>query len=91
MIKAVLINGVIVPRDPLPEDWQEGTEVVVEKLKSADPIATPNAADIWMDEVEAIARQGNQEDDERLAMAIQAIRSRKTTYYSSSATPRFRP
>jgi hypothetical protein len=29
MIKAVITNGVIVPRDPLPEDWREGTEVAV--------------------------------------------------------------
>lgn len=32
MIKAVVTKGVIVPRDPLPEDWQEGTEVAVEKF-----------------------------------------------------------
>jgi hypothetical protein len=30
MIKAIIINGVIVPRDPLPDDWHEGTEVAVE-------------------------------------------------------------
>src|SRR5437870_1814012 len=27
MVKAVGKNGVIVPRSPLPEDWQEGTKV----------------------------------------------------------------
>jgi hypothetical protein len=34
MIKALVTKGVIVPRDPLPEDWQEGTEVAVEDGRS---------------------------------------------------------
>jgi hypothetical protein len=41
MIRAVVTNGVIVPRAPLPEDWQEGTEVTVEKFTdSAEALAT---------------------------------------------------
>jgi hypothetical protein len=31
MIKAVIHDGLIVPRDPLPQDWPEGTEVAVDK------------------------------------------------------------
>ncbi len=33
--------------------------------------------DVWMDEVEAIALQGDQEDDKRLDAAIQEIRRRE--------------
>jgi hypothetical protein len=33
--------------------------------------------DAWMDEVEAIAAQGNPEDDQRLNAAIQAIRQQQ--------------
>ena len=77
MIKAVVTKGVIVPRDPLPDDWQEGTEVAVEKFSSdtaADKDIPPT--DVWMDEVEAIALQGDREDDKRLDAAIQEIRRR---------------
>jgi hypothetical protein len=78
MIKAVVTKGVIVPRDPLPEDWEEGTEVAVEKFSSdtaVDKDICPT--DVWMDEVEAIARQGDREDDKRLNAAIQEIRRRE--------------
>jgi len=78
MIKAVVTKGVIVPRDPLPEDWQEGTEVAVAKLPG-DAVTEENThpTDVWMDEVEAIALQGNREDDHRLDAALQEIRRRE--------------
>ena len=78
MIKAVVTNGVFVPRDPLPEDWQEGTEVAVEKVFSDTGVDKDiHPADAWMDEVEVIARQGDQEDDKRLNAAIQDVRRRE--------------
>jgi len=53
MIKAVVSKGVIVPRDPLPEDWQEGTEVAVEKFSSDTAVDKDiHPTDLWMDEVE---------------------------------------
>jgi len=64
-----------VPREPLPEEWQEGTEVAVERFPgdaAADKDVPSN--DAWMDEVEAIALQGDQEDDRRLEAAIQERR-----------------
>jgi hypothetical protein len=78
VIKAVVTKGVIVPRDPLPEDWQEGTEVAIEKFDNdaaCDNFVHPT--DAWMDEVEAVALLGNREDDERLDAAIQEIRRRE--------------
>jgi hypothetical protein len=78
MIKAVVTKGVIVPRDPLPEDWQEGTEVAVERFACAVAVNKHiHATNDWMDEVEAIALQGDQEDDKRLDAAIQEIRRRE--------------
>jgi hypothetical protein len=78
MIKAVVTQGVIVPRDPLPEDWQEGTEVAVEKSSGAGAVDKDiHPTDVWMDEVEAIARQGDPEDDQRLSAVIQEIRRRE--------------
>ena len=72
MIKAVVTKGVIVLRDPLPEDWQEGTEVAIEKFANdAACDKDMHPTDAWMDEVEAIALLGNREDDKRLDAVIQ--------------------
>jgi hypothetical protein len=78
MIKTVVTKGVIVPRDPLPDDWHEGREVAVAKLPGDAAIeANPHPTDAWMDEVEAIARKDNREDDQRLDAALQEIRRRE--------------
>jgi len=77
MIKAVVTNGVIVPRDPLPENWREGTEVTVEEFAGPTPAGDTHPTDAWMDEVEAIAQQGDREDDQRLDAALREIRHRE--------------
>jgi hypothetical protein len=78
MIRATVNHGVIVPRDPLPEDWQEGTEVAVEKSSQPGPVENGvHPTDAWMDEIEAIAAHGNPEDDLRLEAAVQTIRERE--------------
>jgi hypothetical protein len=74
MIKAVVKNGLVVPCDPLPADWQEGAEVEVERVVSSG--AGENGidpTDAWMDEVEAVAAQGDPADDLRLEVAIQDV------------------
>ena len=65
-------------RDRLPDDWLEGTEVEVEKAPNQDGV--PNGVhptDAWMDELEAIASQGDPADDARLISAIEEIRRRE--------------
>ena len=49
MIKGIISNGVVIPRDPLPDDWKEGTEVAVERFP-ADAVAVRDSActDAWM-------------------------------------------
>jgi hypothetical protein len=68
---------VIVSKDPLPDGWQDGTEVTVE---IAPEIASlPGGKDLtdeWMDRVEALARGGDPRDDLRLEAAIAEIRRR---------------
>lgn len=75
MVRAFVQNGVIVPRDPLPEDWTEGTEVEVEKRYC--PRNSSDDLDHRFAETEAIAAQGDPEDDQRLDAAIQVIRNRE--------------
>jgi hypothetical protein len=77
MIKAVVAKGVIVPRDPLPADWHEGTEVAVEKSSAPAFDKDILATDAWMNAVEAVAQQGDPEDDERLSAALETIRCRE--------------
>jgi hypothetical protein len=78
MIKAVVTNEVIVPQERLPEDWLEGTGVAVEKFSSAAADKNLHPTDAWMDDVEALARTGNPEDDRQLDAAIQDARRRET-------------
>ena len=72
MVKAVVRNGLIVPRHPLPQDWTEGTEVEVDKAPS--PLESSDELDRWFAELEALAAQGDPEDDRRLDEAIREIR-----------------
>ena len=37
MIRAVIKNGVIQPVEPLPTDWEDGREVVVDDLEEQSP------------------------------------------------------
>ncbi len=75
MIKAVVKGGMLVPRDPLPADWQDGTEVQVERTLAK--MAGNHPTDTWMDEVEAVAAKGDPVDDLRLEAAIQDVRQRE--------------
>ena len=84
MIRAVISNGVIVPREPLPEEWQEGTQVSVQR--EVVPTADKSGTDTWMDEVETLARQGDSQDDERLDAAICEIRQREKKSVRATAT-----
>ena len=78
MIKAVVTNGLIVPRAPLPEDWQEGTEVTVEKFTDgAVADKDVHRTEAWINEVETIARQGDPADDRRLEAAVGEVRRRE--------------
>jgi len=69
MIRAVVRNGTIQPLEPLPADWSDGREVVVQDgpATSGD---SPEAIDQWYQELEALCAHGDLEDDERLREAL---------------------
>jgi len=77
MIKAVVRNGMIVPYDPLPDNWQEGTELAVEAEIRCTDSENDRQTDAWMDTVESVASQGDPADDLRLEAAIQSILQRE--------------
>lgn len=43
MPRAVLKNGLIVPRTPLPPDWKDGTELEVERVDASSVNETSNS------------------------------------------------
>lgn len=74
MPKAILKNGLIYPVEPLPSDWQDGAEVQIEKVPAHPDTGDKSRTDHWMDAVEALAAQGEDDDDRLFQDAITAIR-----------------
>ncbi len=70
MPRAVLKNGMIHPVDPLPPEWADGQELVVEAVRKDFTGST----DPWLQGVEEAAARINPEDDRRLEEAIREIR-----------------
>jgi hypothetical protein len=69
-IKAVLRHGIIEPVDPLPADWADGQELVVE-----EPRADDSAAEIgqWAREMDVATAQIPAEEHDRFLRALDDI------------------
>lgn len=74
MPRAVLKQGVIYPVEPLPTDWNDGTELLVEKSALPGTDRANNPTDAWMDKVEGLAAAISPGDDERLMETVAALR-----------------
>jgi molybdopterin converting factor small subunit len=72
-MKAVLQNGVIYPREPLPKDWSDGTELQVEKSLPTNGDRAEEL-DQWMAKVQASANEVDAEDEIILANSIRQLR-----------------
>ena len=59
MIKAILRNGVITPRSPIPKDWLEGQELVI---TTAEPKDDCEDLKSWIDALEELSAQIPHED-----------------------------
>jgi hypothetical protein len=70
MPRAILLNGLIYPLEPLPAGWQDGQELWVEE----SPPESPEALDRWCQEMEALCATGDPEDDKRLEAALAELR-----------------
>ena len=76
MPRAVLKSGVIYPLEPLPADWEEGTELLVEKPGRRRRKRFQAARlEEWERDLEALARLIPPEADAQLEAAIARIRS----------------
>jgi hypothetical protein len=72
MPRAVLKNGVIVPLEPLPAEWADGQELVVEPAEP-EP-ATPEEIDAWFRELEAECADSTPEEEALIQEGIDAHR-----------------
>jgi hypothetical protein len=68
-IKAVLRDGIIQPIDPLPSDWTDGQELVVEEPQSN---GAANVAQ-WAQEMDAATAQIPAKEHERFLNALDEI------------------
>jgi hypothetical protein len=69
MVKAKIQNGAIVPLEPLPPEWGNGTEVAIEVIEEPQP--TGEEIDRWFEELEQLCVQGSEEDHQRLQNALE--------------------
>jgi hypothetical protein len=58
MIRAIVRNGVIHPIDPLPAEWCDGKEVMVQETE-ADPVAGAEETDNWYQEMQTLTADLN--------------------------------
>lgn len=83
-MKAILKNGVILPREPFPVDWTEGMELQVEKIDH-DVTKSNNELDRWMAAVQEAADEMDAEDEIILENSIREIRSQARKIAQSDA------
>jgi len=69
MLKAELRKGVIIPIDPLPADWQEGTALEVDKADAAS--LDINA---WAASMNQLCSDSSAEDEATMSRAIEEHR-----------------
>ena len=53
MIRAIVKNGVIQPLEPMPADWKEGREVVVDDLTEHPP-SESDGFDNWLEDMKTL-------------------------------------
>jgi hypothetical protein len=69
-IKAILRDGRIQPLEPLPPDWTDGQELVVEE---PDLAGTEAQVDQWATDLEAAAARVPTEEHDRFRQALSEI------------------
>jgi hypothetical protein len=65
MLRAVLKKGAIVPLDPLPSEWEEGTALEIERAENSQL-----DIDAWAKSMDALCADSTPEDEETMGAAI---------------------
>jgi hypothetical protein len=74
MLKAVLRQGVIVPLEAVPPDWEEGATLEVAKTD-----APPLDIDAWAKTMNQLCADSSAEDEETMRWAIEEHRWQATS------------
>jgi hypothetical protein len=69
MVKAVLRQGVIVPLEPLPHEWEDGAALEVAKAH-----APPEDIDAWAKPMNQLCADSSISDEEAMRRAIEEHR-----------------
>jgi hypothetical protein len=70
MIRAVVKNGVIQPLEPLPAEWKEGREVVVDDLAESLP-SESDEFDKWSEDMKTLtAKLNNAQEWQEIEAAL---------------------
>jgi hypothetical protein len=62
MIRAVIHSGVIQPLEPLPPDWQDGHEVIVDDPKERSPSGMDDT-DSWAEDMKTLTAELNDPEE----------------------------
>ena len=58
MIRAIVSNGAIKPLEPLPTDWQNGHELVVDEVRDLPPESS-REIEKWLNEMKSLTAELN--------------------------------
>jgi hypothetical protein len=75
MTRGVVKNGVIVPIDPLPEEWADGRELWVDEVADSTNLENNNDSNLGNPPIEE-----DPQDDNRLMDAIARIRRQAKSF-----------
>lgn len=67
MIRATIQNGMIHPLEPLPPDWQDGRELIIEE---AETLPTASQLETWVKEIQEAVAEVRPEDRDALERAL---------------------
>lgn len=73
-MKAVLKNGAICPKEPIPREWPDGTELEVAKASIG---CGEDSLDQWFTELENACSQMDVDDSRILKEAIRDVREQE--------------
>ena len=77
MTRAVLRNGVIVPLDPLPSEWKEGEELIVESARGEN--LSPEELDRWAREMDELCADSDPKTNSECKPLLMSIDAKRRT------------
>jgi len=74
MYKGVIKGGVIVPLEPLPEEWGDGRQIHFDAAGDQEPDDSPEAIDKWYQELVALCAENDPAEMDLLQATLNDMR-----------------